>query len=360
MPSSKRCDEPRRRCTRTRTERAHARRALGVLAIVVTHAIAIGEAHAEPRRLAVLGGGAALKRSMDVALDPWDVDVVLLDDAPPDALAADAVVRAASIAEHHGVDAVAWFRRTDDETVLWLFDARTRTIQQRTLGAAALAESARDASLALSLKTLIRASVAPPPSSPGMQHEAKGEGASAIVTADAPTEPRATALRLEAALALRTPLHGSPAEPRIELGVTRWLAPSWGLGLAVGVGPGVTFDGADASGSRSDAEVRASIRARAFALGPVAFEPRFGASLHAEETRATRREAATTTSETRVNPTLEAGVALVWRAIDRLEVAVGVEARYALRYQRLLLGDRDVFAPSPVALQPSASVAWSF
>ena len=358
MPSSKRCDEPRSR--RTRTERSHARRALVVLAVVVAHGVSIVLAHAEPRRLAVLGGGASLKRSVDVALDPWDVDVVLLDEAPPDALAADAVARAGSIAEHHGVDAVAWFRRTDDETVLWLFDARTQTIRQRTLGAAALAESARDASLALSLKTLIRASVAPPASPLDVRRGAESQVAITGPAADASTPTRATALRLEGALAVRAPLHGSPAEPRIEVGVTRWLAPSWGLGLAVGVGPGVTFDGADASGSRTDAELRASVRARAFAAGPLAVEPRLGASLHAEETRATRREALTTRSDTRVSPSLEAGLALVWRAVDRLDVSVGVEARYALRYPRLLVGDRVVFAPSPVALQPSASAAWSF
>jgi hypothetical protein len=340
--------------------RARARRALAVLAFVVTHGVSIALAQAEPRRLAVLGGGASLKRSVDVALDPWDVDVVLTDDAPPDALAADAVARAGSIAERHGVDAVAWFRRTDEETVLWLFDARTHTIQQRTLGAAALAESARDASLALSLKTLIRASVAQPASLLGVRSEARSGGAITGPAADASTPNPATALRLEGALAVCAPLRGSPAEPRIELGVTRWLGPSWGLGLAVGVGPGVTFDGADASGSRTDAELRASIRARAFAAGPLAFEPRLGASLHAEETRATRREVATTRSDTRVSPSLEAGLALVWRAIDRLDVSVGVEARYALRYSRLLLGDRVVFAPSPFALQPSASVGWSF
>jgi hypothetical protein len=358
VPSSKRCDESR--SSRTRTERAHARRALAVLAVVVTHGASIALAHADPRRLAVLGGGASLKRSVDVALDPWDVDVVLLDDAPPDALAADAVARAASIAERHRVDAVAWFRRTDDETVLWLFDARTHTIQQRTLGAAALAESARDASLALSLKTLIRASVAPPAPLADARREAKSEGAATGPTTDASTPTQAPALRLEGGLALRAPLHGSPAEPRIEVGVTRWLSPSWGLGLAVGVGPGVTFDGADASGSRTDAELRASIRARAFAVGALAFEPRLGASLHAEEMRATRREAPTTRSDKRLNASLEAGLALVWRAVERLDVSLGVEARYALRYPRFLVGERVVFAPSPVALQPSASVAWSF
>ncbi len=350
---SKRCDEAARRSRVARAaSRALARAPLvrslaaSIVALALTHA---GTALADPRRLAVLGAGPSLRRSVDVALDPWDVEVILFDEAPPDPSAPDFTTRATDFARAHGVDAIAWFRLGDDESTLWLFDAASRVLEQRTLGAAALADSARDASMALSLKTLLRSRAwrAPPV---GADAEAGRETTSAERTT-----------RLDVALAVRGPVSGSPAEPRLEVGATTWLghAPAWGAGLAVAIGPGVTLAEESASGTRVDAALRASLRARVAVVGPLAIEPRVGASLHVEETRLSLRDG-TTDAETRVDPSLDAGLALVWSLSRRLDAAVGVEALYGLRYQRWLTFDRVIFAPSPLALQSAAALAWSF
>jgi hypothetical protein len=315
-----------------------------VIAIaLVSHA---ASAIAAARRIALVHAEPALVRSVDLALYPWDIEVVEVPDTPPDSDAPDASALAQSIAERHQADAVAWIAR-GDAPLLWFFDATSASLQSRALPATSGDDAAGYAAVALTLKTFVRATPLEPRLTP----------------APAPRPASSWETRMEIAGMVRVPLGGAGGEPRIGLWASEWYGTSrvmWGAALGASAGLGMTFDDGVSRGSLEDVDARASLRARVRIAARVAFEPRLGGSAHFERAEVTTTPATLGEARLRVNPSIDAGLFLGWEASDTFAWLIGLEALYSLRYQRWLAGERVVFAPSPLWLQAGTSLVWSF
>jgi hypothetical protein len=102
--------------------------ALFALALALT----ASSARAAARRIALIHASAELTRSVSLALYPWDIGVVEIDEPTPDANAPDALDSARVLARHHDADAIAWIERTDESATLWFFDATDRSLHSQS------------------------------------------------------------------------------------------------------------------------------------------------------------------------------------------------------------------------------------
>jgi hypothetical protein len=338
----------RERCARlfgSRPIRRVARTGLLVAALV---AVAL-PASAATRRIALVHAEPDLERSVDLALYPWDIKVVTIEDAPPDGNAPGAAAEAKAIAQRHDADAIAWLVQGSDAAAptLWFFDTTTLAIQSHPLPSLPSNDPAELAAVALTLKTLVRAA----------QWEQRSPP-------DVPEEPGVTwETRLELEAMGRSPSSGASAEPRAGLWASEWRGTPrlrLGAGLGASAGLGTTFDGETSHGSLHDIDARADLRASIQLGWHLDLEARLGASAHIERAQVTTTSPAATQTLSRVNPSLDLGLFLAWEVTRRFVWSIGVEGLDSLRYQRWLSGNDVVFAPSPLWIQAGSSLAWRF
>lgn len=189
-------------------------------------------AAAEHRRVAVLGVDRELERALDLALAPWGVETVPsamdLSSSPTDALRL-----ASALARRIAAEAVVWVSSSERGSLLWVFDAHAGEVTTRMLAEVPPFDGATAAAVALSVKTILRASVIAPPA----------ERFGAPPPPPAEVEPSAA---LEAGLNL-TLLARDRVEPRLELAPVLWPSDRLGLALELSLGPGL---GVDAAGYR--------------------------------------------------------------------------------------------------------------
>src|SRR5262249_32563684 len=148
-----------------------------------------------------------------------------------------AASQAQKIASAQKVDALVWVTGAGSDAGLWVFDLDTQQLIARRIERVQPLDAATAAALALSVKTLLRAStVAPPP---------ERIGAAAL------SRPREQ-LRLEALVGAQAQL-GVPKSVELRLGAAvayypRALRERFGVALQVLAGPGVSIDRATFSG----------------------------------------------------------------------------------------------------------------
>jgi hypothetical protein len=305
-------------------------------------------ARAAARRIVLIHAEAELTRSVDLALYPWDITVLEVDEAPPNPTGPDAASEARAIARRHGADAVAWIDRTDETATLWFFDADGAKLGSHPLPFSPQPDDpAQLAAVALTLKTLVRAT---PWESriPTVVRERKGTGGES---------------RLELDALARAPVSGASGEPRLGLWVSEWYGtPSllWGAALGASAGLGMTSDDASSHGSLQDIDVRAALRAHVRLARRIFLEPALGGGAHVERVEVTTSVPAATETFTHVNPSLDAGLSLGWQVTDVFTWTIGAEALESLRYQRWLEGQEVVFAPSQLWIQGGSSIGWTF
>jgi hypothetical protein len=322
-------------------------RAIILLAIVLGATVA-SSAGAAARRIALVHAGAELTRSVSLALYPWDIGVVEIDDPAPDAGAADAIDAARAIARRHDADAIAWIERTDETATLWFFDATDGSLHSHPLPASRSTEDPAElAAIALTLKTLVRAT----------------PWESRIPTVVREHKTAGWESHLELDVLARAPVSGASAEPRLGLWVSEWYGTSrWMLGAALGTsaGLGMTSDGATSHSSLQDIDVRGSLRARLRLGRRFILEPKLGATAHVERASVTTTVPSDTQTFTRVDPSLDAGMDIGWMVTQSFAWSIGAEVLGLVSYQRWLEASQIVFAPSPVWIQGGTSIAWSF
>jgi hypothetical protein len=309
--------------------------------------VSSSSARAAARRIALLHAGVELTRSVSLALYPWDIGVVEIDEPTPDATAPDAIARARSIARRHDADAIAWIERTDESATLWFFDATDSSLHSHPVPPSPQEDPAQLAAIALTLKTLVR----------GTPWESR------IPTVVREHKTSGWESHLELDVLARAPVSGASGEPRLGLWVSEWYGTSrWMLGAALGTsaGLGVTSESATSHASLQDIDVRGSLRAR-LGLGRLfLLEPKLGVTAHVERASVTTTTPADTQTFTRVDPSFDVGLALGWLVTQSFAWSIGIEALESLSYQRWLEGQEVVFAPSPLWLQGGSSIAWSF
>jgi hypothetical protein len=327
-------------------------RALLPLAVGMAGMTATAPANAAARRIALIRAEPELRRSVDLALYPWDIEVVAIEETPPDGAAPGAAADAQAIAQRSDADAIAWLVPASAATpngvpTLWFFDTASRTVQSHPLPALPSDDPAELAAVALTLKTLVRSAA----------WEQRDE------PAPAPPSNAAWETRLAIDGMGRIPTSGANVEPRLGLWASEWRGTprlEWGASLGASAGLGMTFDGPSSHGTLHDVDVRAAIGARVRLAGHFDLEPRIGASAHVEHAQVTVAGSPGVDTLSRVNPSVDLGLFLAFRVTPRFTWSLGVEALDSLRYQRWLVGSDVVFAPSPAWIQVGSSLAWSF
>lgn len=188
-------------------------------------------ASAEPERVVLAGLPEPLAHATDTVLVPWRIEIVRLPEIP----AADpsrARREVEALATRARAGAVVWLA-TDEPPTLWLYDAASRQTLSRPLPSAPPYDDPTAASVALSIKTLLRhSSVAPP--------------AERVPLPLPPPAAQPRSFTAEARALLRLS-HASPGgasfEPRAGVGLTWWpafLSARYGVGLEAELGPGQT------------------------------------------------------------------------------------------------------------------------
>ncbi len=117
-------------------------------------------ASAEQRPVALLQPDPELQRAVSLALSPWGIEVLRSDAPLPRSSQPEAVQLASQLAEQLQVGAVVWVTRLRGEgALLWVYDVRRGDITTRMVSETPPFDGPAAASVALSVKTVLRNSV---------------------------------------------------------------------------------------------------------------------------------------------------------------------------------------------------------
>jgi hypothetical protein len=298
-------------------------------------------ASAEVRRVALLNPDAELLRSASIALSPWAVQVVSLQVPPLARSLPEAAVQARDLASTLAVGAIVWVSVADTTSAVWVYDAETQRVSSRVQAQVPPFDAPGAAAVALSLKTLLRATDLAP--------QAERFGA-----ASAPPRMRWPGfLRLEVAAGARL-FAASETEPWLLLGAVLWPEGDrggWGLSVHGAVTTGASVAADSLSGVVREVALSMAVR-RWVPLGDaLALVPFAGASMRVTWLDATVVGRSEPVAVTRATPSLDAGVALPLRLLGPLDVAPYVGASYLLRYQRYLVAGAVAFEEWPVSFE---------
>lgn len=306
------------------------------IAWLLSSSVASGDA----RRVALLDPDAELLRSAALALSPWALQVVSLQVPPLPRSLPEAAVDARALAERLDLGAVVWVSVADGSSAVWVYDAETQRVSSRVQPQVPPFDAPAAAAVALSLKTLLRATDLAP--------QSERFGASPPARLQWPG-----LLRLEVGGGARV-FAASDVEPWLLLGAVVWPARDrggWGVSVCGGLTTGARIATASLSGVLREVSLSAALR-RWVALGDtLALVPFAGASARLTRLDATVTGASAPVAVTRVDPSLDAGVELPVLALPPLDFAPYAGASYLLRYQRYLVGGATAFEAWPVTVE---------
>lgn len=218
-------------------------------------------AWAETQRVVLAGVPDVLVNATDTALSPWALQVILTPaPLPPDQ--SRALPEARSLARKTGAGAVIWLAPGESGHVLLVYDTFTDRHFSRPLPASPPFDEPTAASVALTIKTLLRHSAVAPP--------AERLAPPPLPPPAAPVAPARPRYGVEARASLRLSLPGAGdasagAEVRVGLGLAWWpafLPGPHGIGLRLDVGPGVPIKTSGLQGELQDLTVAADLRRR--------------------------------------------------------------------------------------------------
>jgi hypothetical protein len=302
---------------------------------------------AEPRRVAVLEPDLELLRALDLALSPWGVETIR-SDAPAASSAAEAIRVASEQARQLDVQAVVWISQTERGSLLWVFDADTDEVSTRMLASAPPFDGAAAAAVALSVKTVLRASQVAPPAE---RFGAQAPRPPPSVPSPPPAPPAETqaagahtvALELGAALALR---ERNELEPRLELAPVVWFNRYFGVSLEASAGWGTSVRPAGYRGRYGETAVGGEARLRFFEGSGLSAAVSLGGAAHFATLRGAVDGYPQQTVR-RVNGSIEA------EAFASVSVGGGVYlglnggGAYFPAYRRYLVRGTPIFTPGP-------------
>jgi len=315
-------------------------------------------AHAAGRRVALLHGDPELQRALALALAAWDVETLPLDVRLSEESQVEASVGAAELARSLHLEAIVWVSPTFDGSRLTVFDAHTGELTARSLPERPPFASTTAASLALTVKTVLRPSVElptePPPSpspSPPVvpQQPAKSEATVA--------SPSARSARVWVRTSLGAEwLARQEVQARWALATTLWLGPRRRLGAALRVsgGVGVDVDTPELSGRYRDLAFGLGGEWRWLDAGAVSSAFGLGAGLRAATLGGTLSDGSPV-AVTRYNASLDTDFRLDLHVTRGVFVGLDLSGCFFLRYQRFLMLGQPVFAP--FRFSPSAGVS---
>lgn len=205
-------------------------RMLFALATIVVGLSSAMTGKAEQRRVAVVHPDDRLLRAISLALSPWSLQTIRSDSPLPQSAQPQAVEAASGLASQLNVDAVVWMTEREQGSLLWVFDVESGEVTTRMISETPPLDDAAAAAVALSVKTVLRASVIAPPEERFGSPAAEADPVSM------------SALELGAGGYW---LSAGEFDTRAELALVAWLMKRrLGLSLEVAGGPGRRLDGA--------------------------------------------------------------------------------------------------------------------
>lgn len=346
--------------------------------VVVAAALTVFPAVARAEgRVVVVNGDPVLVKAISRALIPWGLEIIAVTDSAIEPEMRGALAHARETAVRDRAAAVVWTAPTANAGAtesLWVYDTATEQIVVRPLSASAPFDLAMAASIALSVKTVLRSTAIAPPDeqvaalavvpslTPAPAPATPAPPAASLAEREA-TPPRAQLqrrFRLEAALGLRV-LAGDPSgiEPRAGLAVSFWPA-SWRAraGIAIGAvgGTGVPIDRASFTGTFTDTALGFGGRLRV-PVNLFELELGAGASAHFTAIRGNDAVSGAHVGASRVNPSLDVSAVLSLPLGARVDVGAVVGFSYLLRYQSYFASTIPVFTLS--SAEPSASLRFA-
>ncbi len=310
--------------------------ASALLALAI--ALAGREARAERRTVALVNGNDVVERQVRIALSTWELEVKHVDWTSLSSGMPGAALEARQVADAQKVEIVVWISETGQSHALWVFDAKAGHIVTRPLSMAPPTDAANAASLALTLKTLMRSTTAAP------ANERIGDAE--------PGMPGAGYFRVEASGGARMFANAGGADLRIGVGAfwfPRPLGDYMGLGFGFAAGPGVGVATGTFAGRFLDLAAGPVLRGRIplgtrFTLGPEAgpqlhFTSLDGATSAGAQVRSTHR-----------NVSLDGSVVLSFALSQAVEVGLRGQAAYLFLYQNYVVGSESALKLAPVQL----------
>ena len=298
---------------------------------------------APAEKLGLISLPPTLRAAIALALEPWRIHVIELDDVAPPSSVPEAAAAARVIAVARSVDAVTWVTRTTESRTLWLYDLRDEQLVLRPIHGDPEDEAAA-AALALTLKTLLRSSTIAPP------EEQRGS------RTPSPESPPPRRFWFEAEGGVRLATIGNRAiAPRIGLSFAYWPAAAAGHAgavLRVEDGLGFSVRTSEFQGRLADHDLGIGLRGNVPLGDGVRLEPGLGGTLHLTTLDGAPIDGRAT-SLTRVDPSIDLGMALAVPLGKGFEAGVRLNAAFWTRWQRYELGGGTYFDVSPIQLTAS-------
>jgi hypothetical protein len=234
-------------------------------------------AHADGSELLLLSKDKALVHAVASALRPYGIEVRPSEDEPPVASMPAAASEARTLAARNGAHRVAWIATSDDGPSLWIYDPVTDHAVTRPLSRTPPYDEATAASVALSVKTLLR-SLDEVSTAVTTQTTATPEIHERAVERVAPPPPRPVARDARVVTAIGgvariRETNAEPLEPRLAMWLGVRLASWFAIGTTASFGPGVASNESTTALRLVDTTVgvwaRATVGTGALRLGAV-------------------------------------------------------------------------------------------
>ena len=314
----------------------------------------------------MINGDPVLVEAISHALSPWGLRVFLVTVTEVASDMPSAATQARDIASGSPAEALVWITAIANGSTsdsLWIYDAATQQIVVRPLGASAPFDAATAASIALSVKTLLRSTtVAPIPeqiAGPPPVREALPPPLPPSLPPARPVAPPpalAPRLRLEAAVGLRVLPGEGRAETRPSLALSFWptrFSGRVGVALGAALGPGISIEQNAFTGTYTDTTLALAGRFRA-PVGAFEIELAAGASAHFTGIDGNLGAPSLHVGTRRVDAALDAGATFLLPVSPRVDIGAVVGLSYFSRYQSYFASAQPLFALSP--FEPSTAL----
>jgi hypothetical protein len=269
--------------------------------------------------------------------------VIVKHEAAPGTSLPTASERARALALEWGVSTVVWISSAEQGSLLWIYETDTDSVSTRQLAAAPPFSSPHAASVALTLKSLLRISDARPPPPP----------VPARLESPAPVPDPRERFTLSAELNVRY-VAREAHETRGALSGVWWLGEKpapWGIGLKASAGPGIEMEQGGFSGQLRQLSLSAAVVWKVIGNRFIASSLLAGGSVHYVELSGFERSVQRETERRRLAPSLDAGTEVALSLLGPVSLGFGVKALYFPGHERYLVHGTPVLESWPIAAE---------
>ena len=314
-------------------------RVAAIVAVLFTPVAASGDA----TRVAVVDGDPTLIDALITTLDAWQIQVVSVSGSGFVDMAA-----ARRLAIDADAGAVVWVSQLGGEHVLWVYDTRDEQVVARRIISPPPFDEPTAASVALSVKTLLRHSAVAPSKE---RFGAVDPKESPFVFDEQPSvndDPTSMFIEVTGGARFRS-IGSSDIEPTFGVALfwsPRALSGRYGAVLGVRGGPGVALDTAELIGSYRDTAGFVGLGVRLPVRGRFSLAWSLAAEIHYTQLDGLIGAVQQTASESRINPAIRGHLGVSAKVGDTA-IELGADSERWLRGQRYtVLGEPVLETPA--------------